>query len=60
MYKEIVDPEFIWENFTIEEQNEILLSKCSNNYLNTTLLETLYPSVSNIKDSVRNILNNYI
>jgi 3,5-epimerase/4-reductase len=56
MYKEIVDPEFIWDNFSIVEQNEILLSKRSNNYLDTSKLESLYPNVMNIKDSVRNIL----
>jgi len=56
MYKEIVDPDFEWENFSIVEQNEILLSKRSNNYLDTSKLESLYPNVMNIKDSVRNIL----
>jgi dTDP-4-dehydrorhamnose reductase len=56
MYKEIVDPEFTWENFTIDEQNVILLSKRSNNFLDTTKLETLYPNVMNIKDSVRTML----
>jgi 3,5-epimerase/4-reductase len=39
MYKEIVDPEFMWSNFTIEEQNTILASKRSNNCLDTQLLE---------------------
>lgn len=56
MYKEIVDPDFTWENFSIEEQNVILLSKRSNNFLDTTKLETLYPNVMNIKDSVRIML----
>jgi hypothetical protein len=56
MYKEIVDPDFTWENFTIEEQNQILLSKRSNNQLNTYKLKSMYPHVLNIKDSVRNIL----
>ena len=56
MYKEIVDPDFTWENFSIEEQNVILLSKRSNNFLDTTKLETLYPNVMNIKDSVRVML----
>jgi dTDP-4-dehydrorhamnose reductase len=56
MYKEIVEPEFTWENFTIDEQNVILLSKRSNNFLDTTKLETLYPNVMNIKDSVRVML----
>ena len=56
MYKEIVNPEFTWKNFTIEEQNQILLSKRSNNYLDTTKLESLCPNVLSIKDSIRNIL----
>jgi nucleoside-diphosphate-sugar epimerase len=57
MYKEIIDSNFSWENFTIEEQNVILASKRSNNCLNTSLLEkyTNY-KVKNIKDSVRNML----
>ena len=56
MYKEIVDPTFTWENFTIEEQNLILSAGRSNNYLDTTKLITLYPNVLNIKDSVRKCL----
>jgi len=56
MYKEIVDPEFTWKNFTIEEQNEILASGRSNNYLDTNKLESYYPEVMNIKDSVRKML----
>jgi 3,5-epimerase/4-reductase len=56
MYKEIIDPAFEWENFTIEEQNTILLSKRSNNYLDTNKLENLYPNVKPIKESVRDIL----
>jgi len=57
MYKEIVDPSFTWNNFTIEEQNQILASKRSNNFLDTTLLEHLTNhKVMNIKDSVRQVL----
>ena len=59
MYKEIVDPSFKWENFTIEEQDTILDSKRSNNYLDTSRLEDLYPDILNIKKSVRNILREY-
>lgn len=59
MYKEIVDSTFEWSNFNIDEQNAILSSKRSNNYLDTTLLESLYPSVKHIKDSVREILYLY-
>lgn len=56
MYRDIIDSSFKWDNFSIEEQNQILLSKRSNNYLDTTKLEKLYPNVLNIKDSVRNML----
>jgi 3,5-epimerase/4-reductase len=56
MYKQIVNPEFTWENFTIEEQDKILAAGRSNNYLDTSKLEQLYPNVSNIKDSVRKCL----
>ena len=57
MYKEIIDPSFTWENFTIEEQNTILASKRSNNCLDTTVLENIVEGkVKNIKDSVKEIL----
>lgn len=58
MYKEIIDPSFEWSNFTIEEQNKILKSKRSNNNLNTNKLQSLYPSILPIKESVRNCLLN--
>lgn len=56
MYKEIVDPKFTWKNFTIEEQDKILASKRSNNALDTSKLEKLYPAVLPIKESVRKCL----
>jgi hypothetical protein len=56
MYKEIVDPTFTWNNFSIEEQRVILESGRSNNYLDTTKLVSYYPNVKNIKDSIKNIL----
>jgi 3,5-epimerase/4-reductase len=55
MYKEIVDTNFTWENFTIEEQNEVLASKRSNNCLDTTKLVE-ESEISNIKQSVKNAL----
>lgn len=56
MYKEIVDPNFTWENFTVEEQSEILAAGRSNNFLDTTVLEKYFPNVKNIKSSVRDTL----
>jgi len=67
MYKEIVDPTFIWKNFTQEEQRKILAADRSNNFLETTKLETLYshshphslPKIKNIRESVRECLIEY-
>ena len=56
MYKEIVDPTFKWENFTIEEQNQVLKSERSNNQMDTAKLISLYPTVPDIKTGVRNCL----
>jgi len=59
MYKEIVDPDFEWKNFDIFEQNKILASKRSNNFLDTNKLQNLYPKIKNIKDAVRDCLKEY-
>lgn len=59
MYKEIIDNNFEWKNFDIEEQNEILASKRSNNCLNTKLLESFSLqdcNVKPIKEAVRDAL----
>ena len=58
MYKEIVDPSFTWENFTIEEQNKILKSKRSNNHMDTNKIIALYPDIPDIKTAIRNCLIN--
>ncbi len=57
MYKNFVDSTFKWKNFTIEEQDKILESKRSNNYLDTTKLESKY-DVKNIKQSINNLFIN--
>ena len=57
MYKEIVDPSFEWKNFSIEEQDQILASKRSNNFLDTSRLELeTNHQVKHIKESVREML----
>jgi hypothetical protein len=55
MYREIVDADFKWENFDIEEQRKILESERSNNFLDTSRLESMY-KVKHIKDAVRDVL----
>jgi 3,5-epimerase/4-reductase len=57
MYKDYLDPTFKWSNFTIEEQDKILASKRSNNYLDTSKLESKY-KIKNIKDAVKDIFLN--
>ena len=57
MYKEIVDPNFTWDNFSIEEQNDILASKRSNNCLDTSVLESdKINNIKPIKEAVQEML----
>ena len=58
LYKEIINPDFKWENMTIEEQNKILLSERSNNILNTEKLKKIYPDVKDIKTSIKDLFLN--
>ena len=59
MYKELVDPNFTWNNFTLEEQSQVLLSQRSNNELDSTKLIQFAPNVKDIKTSVRDLLQNW-
>lgn len=58
LYKKYIDNDFTWTNFSIEEQSKILASGRSNNYLDTTKLQQLYP-IKNIKQSVEDIMKLY-
>ena len=59
LYQKHVDPSFEWKNFTQEEQAKILLSERSNNELVTGELQTLFPGIKNIKDSVEDLFKNW-
>ena len=59
MYQKYVDPQFTWNNFNIEEQRKILACDRSNNYLDTTVLETFAPEMRCIKHAVEDIIKNY-
>jgi dTDP-glucose 4,6-dehydratase/UDP-glucose 4,6-dehydratase len=59
MYKEIVDKDFKWNNFSQEEQRKILAADRSNNYLDTQKLESLYPKIKHIRTSIRECLIQY-
>lgn len=52
LYREIVDPNFTYQNFTIEEQSKILKSARSNNLLDTSRLEREYPQVKPIHEAI--------
>jgi hypothetical protein len=36
LYKQYIDPEFKWANFTVEEQAKVIVAPRSNNLLDTT------------------------
>lgn len=59
MYKDIVDPSISWQNFSLEDQNAILMSKRSNNHLSTRLLESIFPEVPDIHTAMRTCLLNW-
>lgn len=35
LYKEYIDPEFTWANFSVEEQAKVIVAPRSNNLLDT-------------------------
>jgi dTDP-4-dehydrorhamnose reductase len=55
LYKQYVDPQFVWQNFTVEEQNAILKAQRSNNELDVTKLLQLFPDIPHIQDSMHNV-----
>ena len=55
MYRDIVNPNFTWKNFTIEEQDKVLSSKRSNNLMDTIKLTKKY-QVDDINTAVRKVL----
>jgi dTDP-glucose 4,6-dehydratase len=58
MYRDLVDPSFTWKEMTLEEQRSILAADRSNNALDTTGLESIYP-VKPIREAVRDCLLEY-
>jgi 3,5-epimerase/4-reductase len=59
LYKMHVDNNFTWKNFSIEEQNKVLLSKRSNIELSTEKLYELYPNIPDIRTSIENCMITY-
>lgn len=56
LYKEIVKPDFTWQNFTLEEQAKVIIAPRSNTFLNTDKLTALYPGLPDIHTSMRRIM----
>ncbi|TKY70896.1 Bifunctional dTDP-4-dehydrorhamnose 3,5-epimerase/dTDP-4-dehydrorhamnose reductase [Spatholobus suberectus] len=52
MYREFVDPNFTWKNFTLEEQAKIIVAPRSNNELDASKLKKEFPELLSIKDSL--------
>jgi len=59
LYKEYVNPDFTWQNFSQEEQRKILASDRSNNLLDTSRLENFFPHVRPIKQAVKELMMDY-
>lgn len=55
-YRDIVDPTFKWEEFSIEEQNKILAAERSNNCLSTARLQQFAPNVLPMDKAVEVVL----
>ncbi|RNF27156.1 putative dTDP-4-dehydrorhamnose reductase domain protein [Trypanosoma conorhini] len=55
LYRRHVDPAYTYENFSVDEQNKILLSARSNNLLDTRRLQRLFPNVDEIHTAVEKV-----
>ncbi|EFN59883.1 hypothetical protein CHLNCDRAFT_132889 [Chlorella variabilis] len=52
LYKEYVDEEFTWSNFTVEEQAKVIVAPRSNNLLDTDRISGEFPELLGIKESL--------
>nr|DAD48053.1 TPA_asm: hypothetical protein HUJ06_017990 [Nelumbo nucifera] len=52
MYRDYIDPNFVWKNFTLEEQAKVIIAPRSNNELDTTKLKKEFPELLPIKESL--------
>ncbi len=57
LYQRYINPKFEWQNFTIEEQNKILLARRSNCHLDVRKLMSEYPGITEIKDAIEHMLS---
>jgi len=55
LYKEFIDPNFAWKNFSLEEQAKILKAGRSNNELDVSKLLKEFPDIPDIQTSMRGV-----
>lgn len=55
LYALYLDPTFIYQNFTIEEQNEVLKSKRGYNQLDVAKLLQEFPDIIDVKESIKRV-----
>ncbi|KAG1362332.1 bifunctional dTDP-4-dehydrorhamnose 3,5-epimerase/dTDP-4-dehydrorhamnose reductase [Cocos nucifera] len=52
MYRDYIDPNFTWKNFSLEEQAKVIVAPRSNNELDTAKLKNEFPEILTIKESL--------
>jgi hypothetical protein len=52
MYRQYIDPNFSWKNFTLEEQAKVIIAPRSNNELDASKLQQEFPEMLPIKESL--------
>ena len=52
LYKKMIDPSYIWQNFTLAEEEKVLKVGRSNNCLDTSKLKKLFPQIPDIRISM--------
>lgn len=57
LYTIYVDPNFTYENFSLEEQNKILKAQRSNNELDPSKLKRLFPNLNDINIAIKEVLS---
>jgi len=55
LYKQYIDPNFKYQNFSLEEQAKVIKAGRSNNELDASKLAKLYPNILPIKESIHGV-----
>ncbi|XP_054788215.1 trifunctional UDP-glucose 4,6-dehydratase/UDP-4-keto-6-deoxy-D-glucose 3,5-epimerase/UDP-4-keto-L-rhamnose-reductase RHM1-like [Prosopis cineraria] len=52
LYRDYIDPQFIWENFNLEQQAKVIAAPRSDNEMDASKLKQEFPGILPIKDSI--------